>query len=553
VLFERAQALHRAGELAAAAQLYREIVANDARHGGAHHFLGLVCMQLGDVRQAHELLMRAVELDPANVNALADVAALRVRLGRFAESLPLFSRVLEQDPNHADALNNMGNAYAGMQRPRDALALFERLTRIRPESAAARRRLADMHSRLGDLDAAIEQYAKAIELDPRDKVARLSLGDAYESLGKFKQAKMQYAAILRRDLDSPHALARALQLADESIDPAWVEHALTMSASEKTAQDGRIRLNVALGHYFDRRGEYDKAFSHLRVGNDIKSAKEPFDSAQFTDAVDALMTAFDRNYFAALPLQRGSPSPRPIFIVGMPRSGTTLTEQILASHSDVAAGGELSTILNLGRQVERVAGQPYPDGVRDLNPQQLQDFANRYLLRLAEVSSSASCVTDKLPFNFMHVGFIVTMFPNARIIHCRREPLDNCLSCYFTSFTEQIQFANDLRTLGSYYIDYSRLMAHWNAVLPGRMLELQYESLVGATQETIRRMLDYCGLEWQDACLQFHATDRGVRTPSRWQVRQPIYSRSVQRWRRYESHLQALRDTLRAGHLLPNE
>jgi hypothetical protein len=227
----------------------------------------------------------------------------------------------------------------------------------------------------------------------------------------------------------------------------------------------------------------------------------------------------------------------------MPRSGTTLVEQILATHSRVAAGGELPTITNLAAEIGRT-GEAYPQGVRTLGGTGLAQLARRYLGKLETVSPDAPHVTDKMPFNFMHLGLIAALFPDAAIIHCRRGALDTCLSCYFTSFSENLLFASNQEALGYYYLDYRRMMDHWRLILPKPMLDVEYEQLVSNTEETVRALLKYCGLEWEPACLQFHRTARGIRTPSRWQVRQPIYSSSVGRWCRYDRHLQPLRDVL---------
>lgn len=199
-------------------------------------------------------------------------------------------------------------------------------------------------------------------------------------------------------------------------------------------------------------------------------------------------------------------------------------------------------LLKVSYQIRELSrsGEPYPRGLRTVGRMGLRQMARRYLDHLDKVASGAARVTDKLPFNFMHLGVIALLFPNARIVHCRRHPLDNCLSCYFTGFAEQIRFANRLDTLGRYYLDYERLMRHWRAVLPVEIYDLHYEELVQNTEKEIRALVDFCGLPWEDACMSFHKTRRGVRTPSRWQVRQPIYSGSVQRWENYAEHLEPL-------------
>ncbi|MDZ7645414.1 MAG: sulfotransferase [Woeseiaceae bacterium] len=452
-----------------------------------------------------------------------------------------FKKALALAPEHPDALNNMAQAFRRLGRFDQARPLLERLVALKPEAASVRHALADVQYKANDVSGAITNFQKAIRLDPDDRRIRTGLGDAYESAGRFKEAKMQYLAALRRDPDSALPLAKLLQLREGDIDAAWVQRAQSVADNPDTPEEGRIRLNVALGYYLDRQQQYDDAFRRLKLAYDAQARREPFDADGYSRAVDNLIGVLTREFYARAPTS-GVNSERPIFIIGMPRSGTTLTEQILASHSRVAAGGELAMLLKVSYRIGELSAsrQPYPRGLLDTDRAGLEQLAHSYLDHLDKISSDAARVTDKLPFNFMHVGVIALLFPNARIVHCRRHPLDNCLSCYFTSFAQQIRFANRLDTLGRYYFDYDRLMRHWHDVVPVEIFDLQYEDLVADTEVNIRALLDYCGLEWEDACLSFNKTDRGVRTPSRWQVRQPIYTRSVQRWRHYEKHIEPL-------------
>lgn len=538
-------ALQRQGRFDAAAAVYAQLLEAQPDHATALHYLGLTRFQQGRLPEAEQLLGHSLQLEPNNANAWSDLGAVRIRADAPEKSLQSFENALALAPEHPDALNNMAQALRRLSRFEQARPFLERLVALRPDSAAAHYALADTKYKSNDVSGAIESYQTAIRLDPDNRRSRTGLGDAYESAGRFKEAKLQYLAALRREPDAVLPLAKLLQLREGKPDPEWVRRAVALAANEQVAEEGRIRLNIALAYFYDREAQYEAAFRHLRLGYDAQSRREPFDADGFTRAIDRLIETLTEDFYASAPVS-GVDSERPIFIVGMPRSGTTLTEQILASHSRVAAGGELSMLLKTSYQIRELSktGEPYPGGLLSIDTPALRKMAERYLRHLDSVSTTADRVTDKLPFNFMHLGVIALLFPNARIVHCRRQPIDNCLSCYFTSFARQIRFANRLDTLGRYYVDYDRLMRHWQAVLPIEVFELQYENLVSDTEGQIRRLLDYCGLDWEDACLAFNKTERGVRTPSRWQVRQPIYQKSVARWRHYEQQLEPLIEIL---------
>lgn len=538
-------ALQRRGDLDAAASVYKTVLERDAVDIYALQYLGLVRFQQAQYAEARQLLDRSLELEPNNANAWSNLGMVLIKLETPEKALEAFSHCLKVAPDHPDALNNMAQALRKLGRYDQARPLLERLVKQMPRSASALYFLADVQHKSNDIAMSIKTYQQALRVDPDDRRIRLGLGDAYESTGKFKQARMQYLAVLRRDPDSPLALARLLQLREGELDPAWVDKAHAMADDPETPEDGRMRLNIALGYYHDRIKDYDEAFRRLQLGYDVHARREPFDSDGYARAINSLIETLTADFYKSAP-DSGIDSVQPIFIVGMPRSGTTLTEQILASHSRVAAGGELSMLLKVSYQISELSHshEPYPRGLRTMGRVGLRRLARRYLEHLDKISGNAERVTDKLPFNFMHLGVIALLFPNAKIIHCRRDPMDNCLSCYFTSFAEQIGFANRLDTLGRYYLDYDRLMRHWRDVLPVQIFELQYEKLIEDTEEQTRSLLNYCELDWEDACLSFYETQRGVRTPSRWQVRQPIYTGSVQRWRNYEQHLQPLAEVL---------
>jgi tetratricopeptide (TPR) repeat protein len=478
--------LQRRRDFVGAEAIYSRLLDRVPEHAAALHYLGLLRFQQDRLQEAQQLLTRSLEQEPHNANAWSDLGMVRIRTDAPEQALDALSRALALAPEHPDALNNMAQAYRKLRRFDQARPLLEKLVALKPDSAQARYALADVQYKSNDVTNAIANFQKAVRLDPDDRRIRIGLGDAYESNGQFKQAKMQYLAVLRRDPDSPLALAKLLQLREGTIDTVWIDRAQTLADDPTTPEDGRIRLNVALGYWNDREKRYGEAFRRLQLGYDAQAKRDPFDADGYSGAIDSLIEVLTADFYASAPTS-GIDSERPIFIVGMPRSGTTLAEQILASHSEVAAGGELSMLLRVSYQIGELSrsGEPYPRGLLTMGRMGLRQMARRYLDHLDKLSTSAARVTDKLPFNFMHLGVIALLFPNARIVHCRRHPLDNCLSCYFTSFAEQIRFANQLDTLGRYYVDYDHY-APLALCIAGKIFDLQYEQLVNDTETEVR-------------------------------------------------------------------
>ena len=578
----RALAHHRAGRLAAAEPLYRQALAAQPENAELLHLYGLLHHETGRAETAAELLGRAIELDPGHAGARNNLANLLFARGEVEAAIEHYGHALAAQPDDPDTLLNLGHALAARARHAEALDHYRRAAAVQPALAAAHFHAGDALWRLKRGAEAEASYRAALRLDPALAAAHYGLGNILFERGEADRALAAFRAALE---GWPHSAAvhtsigTCLQLDGRfddalacferalALDPHHAEaHVRLVALSPARADDGRTReieallarddlepkdrtrLTFALAKCYDDRGAYDAAFGHYRRANGRVAAGHDFDIAAEHAFTDRLLASFDAAYFTAAPAQAGSPSELPVFIVGMPRSGTTLVEQILASHPQVHTGGERTDMVDLVAALPALvgSGEGFPESAARIDGALARRLAARYLDAVRARAGDALRITDKLTGNYLHLGLIWRLFPGARVIHCVRDPLDTCLSCYFQDFITGHPYAYDLTDLGRYYRGYERVMAHWEAVLPLARLTVRYEELVGAIEPTARAMLEFCALDWDPRCLAFHETERTVRTASLWQVRQPLYATSVGRWRHYERHLGPLKAALRA-------
>ena len=454
----------------------------------------------------------ALETHPEHPAISFPLGLLCFETGRFEEAVYRFEKVLSVRPELTMALLGLGNALLALGRPGDALAAYEKLLTLEPNNPAAHFGTGSAMEQLGRLKDARRAFERAVTLAPKFPPYHRALAEA----GRFGENDPRLAAL--------EALAR-----DEASIP----------------EDQRVELHFALAKAYNDLKRYESAFEHLQKGNAIRRRFVSYDEAREMEMFRAIAASFTPELMEAKQ-GAGDPSEVPVFIVGMPRSGTTLIEQILASHPDVFGAGELMYLYKLIGGGH--AGANFPYDVASLPDDAWRRFGGFYAARVRALAPQAKRIVDKLPLNFRLVGAIHLALPNARIIHLRRDPLDICLSCYFKTFSQNIDFTYDLGELGRFYKAYEGLMAHWRAVLPeGAMLEVQYETLVEDIETEARRIVAYCGLEWDERCLKFHKTERTVHTVSAAQVRQPIYGSSVGRWRPYKEHLRPLLEALDVG------
>ena len=495
------------GREAEAEAAYREALAIKPDDPGVLNNLALIMKEGERLDEASAVLERSLSLDPNNVKTLTYLALLRLDQKRSADAETAAQRALTLARDDPEAINAMGLVRYEQQNLDDALGHFSRAVALKPDLADAHNNIGNLLKERGELAGACEAYERAIALDPTVISHYVNYVDA-----------RKFAA------GDPHLASM------EAV--AQTRHNLTDTA--------QYQLDFSLAKVYDDIGRHNDAFDAMCRANAMKRKRIAYDEAATLGLFDRLRSVFDRDLFEAH-LGGGCRSSLPVFVIGMPRSGTTLIEQILASHPAVHGAGELSEFDRLAKQMCDTRGEALPEGARVLEASDLLRLGESYAAGLQRLAPGAERVTDKMPANFLYAGLIHLALPDARIIHVLREPRDTCLSCYSKLFTEEQNFTYDLGELGRYYCKYAELMAHWREVLPdGRMLEIRYEDVIADLEGSARQLIEHCGLDWDPRCIAFHKSRRPVRTASAAQVRRPIYRTSLERWRAYERHLAPL-------------
>ncbi|KRB30697.1 sulfotransferase [Mesorhizobium sp. Root695] len=496
--------------------------------------------------------------------------------GRLPEAEELCHRVLARTRNHPLALYILGTLGLGFD---DELAIeyLSRAAAQEPNNPFYQLTLGEAWSKVGDYPPAIKHLQRSCELKPGLVEAHCCLGQAYARFDRGEMSLLSYGKALDLDRDHPLArtgvartlinlgrmdeaatylnenIARRVSVAQSynilvglrkfSSEPPELASILNELGNSAISAAEAHDLNFAAGKVLNDLGRYDEAMDHFLTARTFKV--RDFDIDACRKRVDALISLFDPKLLAAME-SYGDPSEAPVFVLGMPRSGTTLTEQICSSHPDVQGAGELTKLGRMAAAIGLRLGstEAFQQTIRSMSTQQSQALAKDYLSNMALYASDASRIVDKMPHNFELIGLIAMIFPKARIIHCKRDAIDNCVSCFISNLQHGHSYSYDLKTLGLYYREYDRLMSHWKAVLPGRIFDNRYEDMISDQEGQSRRLIDHLGLPWDDACLRFFDRGGSVRTLSRWQVRQPIYTSSVKRWKHYESKIQPLIEAL---------
>ena len=455
--------------------------------------------------QASAMFEKALALKPEYQLAHLGIGNSLRDQGRRPEAMARYRLALALDPSFAEAFHYLGVMYLEQDRKEEAIAYLRKAVSLKADYTEARMALAHALDSDGQIDEATGVYEHVLAHNPRMTAVHNNVANLLKSNGKIDEAIEHYERALNIDpgnVQAHYNLSRARVTDTENSDIEKMEQLLV---EEGRPQEERSNIHFTLGKIYDDTKDFAKAFDHFKQGNDLDNRAPPFDTKIHNTLVDRIISVFDRRLFARRE-GFGSDSNVPIFIVGMPRSGTTLTEQTLASHPQVFGGGELDRISHLVNAISaEVSGSAaYPECARDLDAMTACRLGESYVSYLDRLSGKFAHVTDKMPANFMHLGYIKLFLPNAKIIHCRRNALDTCLSCYFQHFTNPMAFSNSLQGLGEYYRDYERIMRHWHSVMPGAIMDVDYEDMVENHEDVARRMVEHCGLEWDAACLQFY-------------------------------------------------
>ena len=503
----------RKRELAKAEQVCRDVLKKDPVDIVAIRLLASIGLQVGQTDDAISLLERCLELSPNFHHARQNYAVALSRRQRYDEALEQIDRLLKAEPNNpqysmlkASFLVQQGEAPA-------ALEMYEDLLKVYPNQSNAHMNFAHTLKSVGRLDESIASYRRAIELRP-------STGEVYWSLANLKTFRF----------DDDDIAAMQKEILPEGGDP-----------------EDQAHLLFALGKALEDRGEFEASFACYEKGNAIRGKQHRHDARINVYNTARQIKALDKAFFEARK-GWGCDAPDPVFIVGLPRAGSTLLEQILASHSLVEGTSELPDIIAISRRLaKRSRKNPagdYPEVLSALTREQARELGEAYIASTRVQRHGEPFFIDKMPNNFQHIGLIHLILPNAKIIDARRHPMAGCFSCFKQLFARGQTFTYGLQNLGHYYRDYVTLMDHWDAVLPGRVHRVQYEEMVADTETQIRALLDYCGFEFEEQCLRFYETRRAIRTPSSEQVRQPIYQEGVEQWRNFEPWLGPLKEAL---------
>lgn len=559
-----------------ASTCFKKFLIYNSEHIGALGGLANSLLEIGKNNEAIGGYLKIIKMQPDLVEAHFNLGTAYYRYGRSDLAIPCFQKAIQKEPDNTNFYNSLGASLVESRDFEGAINAFNKAISCYSKNLSAHTNIGSAYSEIGLTSKAIASYEKAIEINPDYEPALLNIGNLYALLGKLEQANLIFGHVLTLSAGNAEAVSgkanvliregkikEALSLlrrlikggsknTDLILSYATIETAKSKQENKKIISllhdclkhnniqtKQRINIHYSLGDKYNNLGDYKHAFQHYQKANNY--AFSPIDIQSHFNFIDNIIAFFD-NIDSSLKIQDSNSVSSPIFIIGMPRSGTSLVEQIITTNDSVFGAGELTDIPELAQSISEKfhdAGK-YPQCLSYLNKIQLKELSKTYLQTISDLSGSAKYVTDKMPYNFIHIGMISLLFPKAKIIHCSRDPVDTCLSCYFQNFTGYHPYFQDLTTLGKYYKAYSKLMNFWKSSLAIPILDVRYENLVENQASASKKIIEFCGLEWDESYLDFYKNKRITHTASYNQVKKPIYTDSVRRRDKYIDYIDEL-------------
>jgi len=511
----------------------------------ANYNRAIALQQLKRYDDALESYNKAIDLRPDYAEAYLNRGLTLYTLKKYGEALESYDKAIAIRPNYAEAYNNRGRTMQQLRRYDDAVEDYRKAIELKPDYLTAYHNHGAILRRMMKFDETLANCDKAITRNPNHAPAWNNRGDILVGMGKMQEAEQMFLKALELKPDMPAPLF-SLTVIRKYKDPDHADSTQIQMLLNKPhlSQHDRGLLYFALGKIYDDCGLYDEAFESYRHANEICNANVTNNPDQLIAFTNNVINVFSKKFLAQT-FPFASDNQSPLFILGMPRSGTTLLASMLSNHPAIATAGELPTMIDSTTYMSGMIGTSalFPQVIKEITPDVAFQLISDYEKRLRrDVGPEIPYVIDKHPFNYKLLGLIAMLFPKAKIIHCTRHPLDTCLSNYFQRFALEYNYAFDLENIAYYYKEYLRFMEHWRKVVPMPMIDISYEDTITNTEQTARKVLDFLGLEWDERCIAPHTNPCVVETASKWQVRQPIYKQSLERWRHYEKHLQPLKD-----------
>jgi tetratricopeptide (TPR) repeat protein len=519
----------------------------DKANAKAFHILGIIYTTLEDYPRALECLENAHHLMPSNVELHLSFANVLEKAGLVYESLIEYQALCNNNPNFTDGFLLYGELLFKTNRFEEAAECYKHALALTPKNSDILDSLGYTYVGLSNIESALKTFEIALKSEPNRVSSLIGMEQAYQNDGQLDKAIDLCDKIIALDTNTPTGHILKSRIINAKSNDKLIEDLLRFTDCDNKEEQAQVHF--ALGKAYDDRNDYQEAFKHYSIANTLKNKSLNYSREKTELEFTKLINFFTPDIFDNKDI--GATEDTPIIIVGMPRSGTTLIEQILSSHPDVMPAEEVNFWITTSKHLplRLHTSTQYPECLNQLTQDSANEIAAMYmstLHKIAGINNKAKYITDKMPHNFLNIGLIALLFPNVKFVHTKRNSIDTCLSIYFQNLTNYHSYAFDLNNLGSYYKQYERIMNHWHQVLPGRIIDINYSDIVSDPEYWARQLISHFDLAWNDRCLAPHKLERTVKTASLWQVRQPIYKTSIQRWKNYESYIQPMIEALKS-------